>query len=272
MLAGAAATWLHRYARAARHARGARHRNRRGLRGGARAAGGRGVRRRHRRRACAAERRGRAARARRASRCCCAATVLGTSGRLRVNADAARAPGEGVVTSQRDSALRPGADVRGLHPERAPLLAVARQAASGTRRCRHSCPGCRPSACAAPAPAAACSGSQALLADGAAAGAAAAREALDPARRGVIRGRRRARRAAHHRTPADTTPPAASRLARARCPCRAAAARAGVRRLAERCDHARIWRSRRARAFAPSSTSSAIRRPAWRPIRARPPT
>ena len=106
-------------------------------------------------RRCAAGTRARRA----ASRCSPAATVLGTHGRRRVERHRAR---RASATAELQSARRRmpcdlRADVRRLHAERAPVLAVARQAALGTKRSRPSCRAQRPSARARPAPAAACS-------------------------------------------------------------------------------------------------------------------
>ena len=112
------------------------------------------------------------------------ATVLGTSGRLRVSSIELARIVDGELCAAHPAAVRPGAHVRRLHPERAPALAVARQAhlergfaglhpGSGLERTR-SAGGCR-----------GIFELDAVLADGHAQGAAAAAAARDPQRRGV---------------------------------------------------------------------------------------
>ena len=178
-------------------------------------------------------------------------TVLGTAA-ARVAACARRRStgGSGPAATHR---LRRAADVRRLHAQRPPVLAVPRQAA-WTRRSGPSCPAVRRA------------------------------QALGRRLPRRLRPRRRTRRRA------------AAGAAAAAAPARGAGAHAATRRRRHRrrpgalpsarpdaggkafvdfqndVTKPRTSRSRRARASARSSTSSATPRPAWRPTRARPPT
>ena len=267
MLAGAARTYPQSLRRAGRHARGGRDRLRRGAiarRSSCKQAGV--VHRRDRR--CARRADGPAGE-RRAPPASAGADAaprsLGTHGRLRVNAVAlARARAAAELTPCRRIACDLRADVRRLHPERASVLAVARQARLGRGACRRSCP--------------AQSGGARALAPAPAAASSVWRRCCDGRRRGRCRGRAmRADRAHGVRRRRRAAPGGSGDRRAGRARRRAAAPHAqprpqGVRRLAERCHHARTWRSRCARASARSSTSSATPPPAWRPTRARPRT
>ena len=241
-------------------------------RGGARAAAGRRIRRDDRRRAPAAQRRGCGAmpRGSAAFRCRRQATVLGTQRTAARRAAIRLAQLERRVAGTHGTAASPATCVLmsgGFTPSVHLLLAVARQAAPGTRRLQAFLPGTgrraralgrrvprrvRPRRCAG---------------RWSAAGAAARAK---PRSRTARRARRSAQRALPE--PPRTPPRGDGRGRRRPAPAHRAARRQGLRRLAERCHHARTSRSPRAKASARSSTSSATPPPAWRPTRARPPT
>ena len=169
-----------------------------------------------------------ATRARRRVCRCRSARVLGTRGRLRIMRSALGAPGRRASRRGADPRLRPAADVGRLHAERAPALAIARQAALGSAL-QAFMPGRRRNARAR---AGACRGVFSL---------AAAIERWRRGRRSAAR--RRMLRRAQLLSPPTGRLAASARWRRwpatpAPCPADGAPAQQSVRRLAERRHHA----------------------------------
>ena len=138
----------------------------------------------------------------------CAATVLGTSGRLRVNAVRIARLENGVVTSSEtqpcDLVLMSGGYTPSVH-----LHSQSRGKLQWDEALQAFLPGMPAERARSAGACRGVFGLAGVLADGAAAGAAAAREALDPARCGVFAGAGACARSAPP-PPADTTPPAAA--------------------------------------------------------------
>ena len=193
------------------------------------------------------------------------ATVLGTGGRRRVNSIllAQREGGEPFDTHTQpcDLVLMCGGFTPSVH-----LFSQSRGKLIWDERLQAFLPG-RPAERARSA--GACRGVfglDAALADGAAAGAAAAYEATAPTRTGVP-----PEAAAWRRPPPRHQQPAAGPASPAPCPSLPVPAR-GRSSTGRTMSPPGIWRSRRARDSARSSTSSATPRPGWQPTRARPQT
>ena len=140
----------------------------------------------------------------------CGATVLGTSGRLRVNAvRLARLENDAVTASETqpcDLLLMAGGYTPSVH-----LHSQSRGKLQWDETLQAFLPGMPAERARSAGACRGVFGLAGVLADGAAAGAAAAREALDPARRGVFPGAgARSAPSPPPPPPADTTPPAAA--------------------------------------------------------------